>query len=77
MLARQAGACACCGTTAPGGRGRWHVDHDHRTGAVRGILCHRCNVGIGHFGDSVVGLHRAIHYLGKPDTAGMGAGLLC
>lgn len=41
MLARQGGGCAICGTT-PKTR-RLNVDHDHRTGAVRGLLCHRCN----------------------------------
>lgn len=41
MLARQRGGCAICGTT-PKTR-RLNVDHDHRTGAVRGLLCHRCN----------------------------------
>lgn len=41
MLERQGGGCAICGAT-PKTR-RLHVDHDHRTGGVRGLLCHRCN----------------------------------
>ena len=41
MLAAQGGGCAICGAT-PKTR-RLHVDHDHRTGRVRGLLCHRCN----------------------------------
>lgn len=41
LLAAQGGGCAICGAT-PKTR-RLHVDHDHRTGAVRGLLCHRCN----------------------------------
>lgn len=41
MLARQGGGCAICGTT-PKTR-RLHTDRDHKTGAVRGLLCHRCN----------------------------------
>jgi hypothetical protein len=41
MLAAQDGHCAICPST-PKTR-RLHVDHDHRTGAVRGLLCHRCN----------------------------------
>ena len=44
LFRRQRGACAICGTKKP--RGRWnclHVDHDHRTGKVRGLLCFRCN----------------------------------
>lgn len=41
MLAAQGGGCAICGTT-PKTR-RLDTDHDHATGAVRGLLCHRCN----------------------------------
>ena len=40
-----------------------NIDHDHSTGAFRGWLCRRCNVGIGLLGDSVEGLERAIRYL--------------
>jgi hypothetical protein len=41
MLAEQGGGCAICG--APPKTRRLHVDHDHKTGRVRGLLCHRCN----------------------------------
>lgn len=41
MFAAQNGHCALCPST-PKTR-RLHVDHDHATGAVRGLLCHRCN----------------------------------
>jgi hypothetical protein len=41
LLEAQDGGCAICGAT-PKTR-RLHVDHDHHTGAVRGLLCHRCN----------------------------------
>ena len=40
-LKRQGGGCAICGAT-PKTR-RLHTDRDHKTGAVRGLLCHRCN----------------------------------
>jgi hypothetical protein len=43
--------------------GRFHVDHDHKTGKVRGILCQHCNYGLGHFRDSVLFLEEAIKYL--------------
>lgn len=39
------------------------VDHCHKTGKVRGLLCHSCNAGIGHFGDSIEKLKSAISYL--------------
>jgi hypothetical protein len=41
LLAAQGGHCALCPNT-PKTR-RLHVDHDHATGKVRGLLCHRCN----------------------------------
>jgi len=63
----QGHRCAICRTDNPGGgptrRGYWHVDHDHGTGAIRGLLCMDCNVGLGRLGDSVEGLERALAYL--------------
>jgi Autographiviridae endonuclease VII len=64
LLAEQGGGCAICGVTEPGGRGkRFHVDHDHETGAVRALLCHGCNTGLGAFGDDVDRLMSAVAYL--------------
>ena len=42
---------------------KYYVDHNHRTGEVRKLLCFHCNVGLGHFKDSTVLLRRAIFYL--------------
>ena len=64
-LAAQEGKCAICKTETPGGHGRFHVDHDHATGEFRGILCHRCNVGLGYMKDDPVILQGAISYLAK------------
>jgi hypothetical protein len=58
MLAEQGGVCAICGADDPK-----HVDHDHRTGWVRGILCFNCNGGLGQFRDSPEFLAGAITYL--------------
>ncbi|MBL7495215.1 hypothetical protein I6A84_17475 [Frankia sp. CNm7] len=58
MIEIQAGGCAVCGTESPE-----HVDHDHATGKVRGILCFGCNTGMGSFGDDPDRLARAARYL--------------
>lgn len=58
MLMVQGGVCDICGAPDP-----QHVDHDHRTGEVRGILCFNCNGGLGQFRDSPVFLADAITYL--------------
>lgn len=56
--------CAICKTTNPKGKNnKFHVDHDHKTGEVRGLLCHFCNNGLGNFNDSVESLKEAIKYL--------------
>ena len=41
------------------------IDHDHKTGKLRGLLCHQCNVGIGNFKDDINRLMNAILYLLK------------
>ena len=64
MLELQNGVCAICGTSDPGyKRGAWSVDHDHRSGKVRGLLCNHCNLLLGHARDSIENLRRAIDYL--------------
>ncbi len=64
LLAVQNGVCAICGN-APGDRhfGILTVDHDHKTGKVRGLLYNECNVGLGRFKEDVALLGRAIEYL--------------
>ena len=45
------------------GKGKMAIDHDHATGKVRGLICYNCNIGLGHFKDSIDTLERAIEYL--------------
>lgn len=68
LMVLQQGRCAICGRV-PRSR-RLAVDHDHKTGAVRGLLCasgdHGCNKGLGYFNDDVEILRRAVAYLDSP-----------
>ncbi len=61
----QAGRCACCGAHESIFKRSLHVDHDHKTGKVRGLLCTQCNPGIGYFQHSIERLEMAITYLNK------------
>lgn len=63
LLCQQNGRCAICQTVDPKGKGRFHIDHCHETGKNRGLLCHSCNIGLGHFRDSPIFLHSAAQYL--------------
>lgn len=65
-LEQQGHSCAICGKQFSGDRP--HVDHDHDTGQVRGILCGSCNVGLGYFYDNAEFLLSAVAYLSR-DTA--------
>jgi hypothetical protein len=68
LVAEQGGGCGGCGERWPGWDApgpAWHVDHDHATGAVRGVLCASCNIAAGHLRDDpdrALGLAR---YLGR------------
>jgi hypothetical protein len=63
LYAAQGGKCYIC-RRATGKRKALAVDHNHRTGEVRGLLCGPCNRGvIGHLRESTAALRRAIRYL--------------
>lgn len=71
LLATQGHGCAICGITEPGGRGTWHIDHDHACcesvhscgKCVRGLLCQSCNFLIGHAHEDPAVLAAAVRYL--------------
>ena len=62
IIVTAMGHCGCCGDEL---RDEVHVDHDHVTGRVRGLLCRSCNLGLGFFKDSPERLFKAIEYLEK------------
>lgn len=65
LAEKQAGLCAIC-KLPPGEKGRTsllHVDHDHATNEVRGLLCDNCNRALGLFQESINNLECAVDYL--------------
>lgn len=68
LLAKQKGGCAVCHKTQQCAdktkkRTRLYVDHCHKTGRIRGLLCFKCNVLLGCADDSATVLRQAINYL--------------
>jgi hypothetical protein len=62
MLKAQGGVCAICGQEP--GEGKYLVvDHCHASGKNRGLLCNRCNIGLGGFRDTVAFMYAAIRYI--------------
>lgn len=62
LLEEQGGGCAICGKP-PDRAGGMHLDHDHETGVIRGILCQPCNHAVGLFQDNPDLLEKAARYL--------------
>lgn len=63
MRDEQMGRCAICGSQFGSNPGNCCVDHDHDTGKLRELLCNRCNVGVGLFGEDPENLINAAEYL--------------
>lgn len=62
MVDAQGGRCAICDKQPE----RWNIDHCHDTGAVRGLLCPQCNMGLGLMGDDPRVMRAAAEYLERP-----------
>ena len=70
-LAQQGGGCAVCGRAPKAGKSL-HVDHDHETGYVRGLLCFKCNAALGQLDDDLERIERALTYVAtKRRVAGL------
>jgi hypothetical protein len=63
MLSDQNDVCKICKGPGDGKKGNLAVDHNHKTGAVRGLLCNSCNVALGNAKESIEILQSMIKYL--------------
>lgn len=63
LFAEQLGCCAICGIHQSKLTKSLGVDHNHTTGRVRGLLCTKCNTGIGHLNENIDILNKSIDYL--------------
>ncbi len=68
LIALQGSACGICGEPPVDG-GTLFIDHDHKTGAPRGLLCSRCNTGLGFFSDDPDRLRSAASYVDSPPVS--------
>jgi hypothetical protein len=67
LLETQRGVCAICKKARPENR-TLHVDHDHKTGRVRGLLCFRCNNALGDFEEKYELFQLAADYLERDEV---------
>lgn len=68
MFQAQKGRCKICGRRPAKGKSL-HIDHDHVTGRIRGLLCSSCNHALGLFAESPERLRRAAEYATRPKPA--------
>lgn len=67
LYAAQGGCCAICRKPCTKNK-NLSIDHDHRTGRIRGLLCSNCNLGIGKLGDTLESILAVAEYLGAEIT---------
>jgi hypothetical protein len=69
LVKLQGDKCGICGKSRAEATLKyedWNIDHDHKSGLVRGLLCGNCNTGLGLSGDDPSMLENAIRYLSQP-----------
>lgn len=65
MLNEQNNCCKICNTHQNKLNSPLHIDHNHSTNKIRGLLCSKCNQGLGFFYDNIGLMEKAIEYLKK------------
>ena len=65
LFNQQVGKCAICGIHQNELERPLHIDHNHKTGDIRGLLCFKCNAALGLMNDNVEILQKAILYLNR------------
>lgn len=67
LLEKQHGVCAICGkpeiSLYKGAIRNLAIDHNHKTGEIRGLLCRNCNLGVGYFNDNIETIEKVLQYL--------------
>jgi len=67
MFNKQNGCCKICKIHQSKLKSALHIDHNHSTNKIRGLLCNKCNQGLGLFNDNIILLTNSINYLKKND----------
>lgn len=65
MLKAQGGVCGICGGPPCGRSKQWHVDHDHSTGIIRGLLCMKCNHALERIDNCPDWVERALEWVAR------------
>lgn len=71
LLKLQEGKCAICESELKQEKNLSVIDHCHKTGEIRGILCIKCNTAIGFFGDKPSLFKQAMRYINEPVARGL------
>lgn len=68
LLEDQKQCCAICSVSQESLSYKFHVDHNHVTGKIRGLLCSKCNVALGQLNEDINLFNKAINYLRRSST---------